>query len=331
MRRRKFIMLLGGSVFARPLAAPAQQAIQQLRHIGVLSLLAETDAAAQAQDAAFRKRLTDLGWVDGRNMRVDYRWAAGNVGRVQLFAKELVGLNPDVLVSITTPATAALQSETKTVPIVFAVVSDPIGSGFVASFARPEGNITGFINIEASLSGKWLELLRQIAPSVSRVGFLYNPQTAPYARYYLDTFRSAAATLKVEPIDAPVHSVAEVEAVITKLGRESNAGMIVMPDTFSVVNRDTICSLAERYRLPAIYPFRAFAAAGGLLSYGIDMPDLLRGAATYVDRILRGAKPEELPVQLPTKFELVINLKTAKAIGLTMPQSLVIAADEAIE
>jgi putative ABC transport system substrate-binding protein len=330
MRRRKFIMLLGGSVFAWPLAAPAQQP-EKLRRIGVLSLLAETDAEAQAQDAAFRKRLTDLGWVDGRNIRVDSRWGAGNVGRVQLFAKELVGLNPDVLVSITTPATAALQSETKTVPIVFAVVSDPIGSGFVASFARPEGNITGFINIEASLSGKWLELLRQIAPSVSRVGLLFNPQTAPYARYYLDTFRSAAATLKVEPIDAPVHSVAEVEAVITKLGRESDAGMIVMPDTFTVVNRDTICSLAERYRLPAIYPFRVFAAAGGLLSYGIDMPDLLRGAATYVDRILRGAKPEELPVQLPTKFELVINLKTAKAIGLTMPQSLVIAADEAIE
>jgi putative tryptophan/tyrosine transport system substrate-binding protein len=269
MRRRKFIMLLGGSVFAWPLAAPAQQP-EKLRRIGVLSLLAETDAEAQAQDAAFRKRLTDLGWVDGRNIRVDSRWGAGNVGRVQLFAKELVGLNPDVLVSITTPATAALQSETKTVPIVFAVVSDPIGSGFVASFARPEGNITGFINIEASLSGKWLELLRQIAPSVSRVGLLFNPQTAPYARYYLDTFRSAAATLKVEPIDAPVHSVAEVEAVITKLGRESDAGMIVMPDTFTVVNRDTICSLAERYRLPAIYPFRVFAAAGGLLSYGID-------------------------------------------------------------
>jgi putative tryptophan/tyrosine transport system substrate-binding protein len=315
MRRRKFIMLLGGSVFAWPLAAPAQPP-EQLRRIGVLSLLAETDAEAQARDAAFRKRLTDLGWVDGRNIRVDYRWGAGNVGRVQLFAKELVGLNPDVLVSITTPARVALQSETKTVPIVFAMVSDPLGSGFVASFARPGGNITGFINIEASLSGKWLELMHEIAPSISRVALIFNPKTAPYARYYLETFHSAAAALSVEAIEAPVHNTAEIEKVIMKLASEGSTGLIVMPETSTVMYRETICSLAERYRLPAIYPFRMFISSGGLLSYGIDPSDLLRGAASYVDRILRGAKANELPVQLPTKFEMVLNLKAAKALGL---------------
>jgi len=329
MRRREFITLLGGAA-AWPLAARAQQS-EKTRRIGVLNAFAETDPEGQAWDAAFRKRLDELGWIDGRTVKIDTRWGAGSVDRMRLFAKELVRLNPDVLVAATTPATAALQTETHTIPIVFAVVSDPIGSGFVASLAKPGGKITGFINIEASLSGKWLELLRQIAPSVSRAGFLFNPQTASYAQYYLDTFRAAAAVLKIEPIDAPVHSVAEVEAVMTKLGRESDAGVIVMPDTFTVVNRDTIVSLANRDRLPAIYPFRIFAAAGGLLSYGIDLPDLYRGAATYVDRILRGAKPEELPVQLPTKFEMIVNLKTAKAIGLNIPQSLVIAADEVIE
>jgi putative tryptophan/tyrosine transport system substrate-binding protein len=330
MRRREFITLLGGAAAAWPLAARAQQS-EKTRRIGVLYAFAETDPEGQAWDAAFRKRLDELGWIDGRTVKIDYRWGAGSVDRMRLFAKELVRLNPDVLVAATTPATAALQAETHTIPIVFAVVSDPIGSGFVVSLAKPGGNITGFINIEASLSGKWLELLRQIAPSVSRAGFLFNPQTASYAQYYLDTFRAAAAVLKIEPIDAPVHSVAEVETVMTKLGRESDAGVIVMPDTFTVVNRETIVSLANRDRLPAIYPFRIFAAAGGLLSYGIDLPDLYRGAATYVDRTLRGAKPEELPVQLPTKFETIVNLKTAKAIGLNIPQSLVIAADEVIE
>ena len=332
MRRRAFISLLGGAAAAAAwsLAARAQQP-EKIRRIGVLNSLAETNSEGQAWDAAWRKRLDELGWIDGRNIHVDYRWGAGNVDRMKLFAEELVRLNPDVLVAVTTPAAAALHTETHTIPIVFTVVSDPIGSGFVASLAKPGGNITGFINIEASLSGKWLELLREIAPSVSRVGFLFNPQTASYARYYLDTFRAAAAVLKIEPIDVSVRSVTEVEAVMTKLGRESDAGVIVMPDTFTAANRETIVSLANRDRLPTIYPFRLFAAAGGLLSYGIDLTDLLRGAATYVDRILRGAKPEELPVQLPTKFEMIINLKTAKALGITIPQSLLIVADEVIE
>jgi putative ABC transport system substrate-binding protein len=330
MRRRKFIMLLGGSVFAWPLAAPAQQP-EQLRRIGVLSLFAETDAEAQAQDAAFRKRLTDLGWVDGRNIRVDYRWGAGSVDRVRLFAKELIRLNPDVLVGITTPATAALQAETRTIPIVFAHVSDPIGSGFIASFARPGGNITGFVNIEASLSGKWLELMHRIAPSVSRVALLFNPQTEPYARYYLDTFHAGAAALSVMAIEAPFHDAVEIESVMTNLGSNSDAGLVVMPGTSTGVHRELICALAARFRLPAIYPFRYFISSGGLLYYGIDSRDLLRGAASYVDRILRGAKANELPVQLPTKFEMVINLKAVKALGLSLPQSLLVEADEVIE
>jgi len=330
MRRREFITLLGGTVATWPLAAGAQQS-ERTRRIGVLSSLAETDVEAQAWDTAFRKRLAELGWIEGRNVRIDYRWAAGSVDRMRLFASELVQLNPDALVSISTPATAALQAETRTIPIVFAWVSDPIGSGFVSSLAHPGGNITGFLNIEASVVGKWLSLMREIAPQVSRIGFLYNPQTAPYARYYLDTFRAASSTLAIEAIDAPVHSTEEVEAFMTKLGDEAGAGLFVMSDTSMIVYRKTIYSLAERYRLPTIYPYRVFAAEGGLMSYGVDVTDLLRGAASYIDRILRGEKPNELPVQQPTRFELVVNAKTAKKLGLTIPTSMVVAAQEVIE
>jgi putative ABC transport system substrate-binding protein len=330
MRRREFITLLGGSAAAWPLASRAQQP-DRMRRIGVLSALAETDSEAQVWDAAFRKRLVELGWIDGRSIHIDYRWGAGSVERMQLFAKELVRLNPDVIVTISTPATAALQTETHTIPIVFAWVSDPVGSGFVSSLANPGGNITGFINIEASVVGKWLSLLREIAPQVSRVGFLFNPQTAPFARYYLDTFQSAASALSLEAIDAPVHSTEEVETFMTKLGREPGAGLVVMSDVSMTVYRKTIYSLAERYRLPTVYPYRYFAAEGGLMSYGINVPDLLRGAASYVDRIFRGEKPNELAVQQPTKFELVINLKTAKTLGLTIPQTLLATADEVIE
>jgi putative ABC transport system substrate-binding protein len=250
---------------------------------------------------------------------------------MHLFAKELVRLNPDVLLSISTPATAALQAETRTIPIVFAWVSDPVGSRFVSSLANPGGNITGFINIEASVIGKWLTLMREIAPQVSRIGFLFNPQTAPFAQYYLYTFRSAAAALAIEAIDAPVQSTEEVEAFMTKLGREAGAGLVIMSDTSMNVYRKTIYSLAERYRLPTIYPYRFFVTEGGLMSYGIDVADLLRGAASYVDRILRGEKPSQLAVQQPTKFELVINAKTAKALGLNIPATLLATADEMIE
>jgi putative tryptophan/tyrosine transport system substrate-binding protein len=242
-----------------------------------------------------------------------------------------VELNPEVLVAVTTPATAAAHQATHTIPIVFAVVSDPVGSGFIASLANPGGNITGFINIEASLSGKWLELMREVAPIVSRVGIMFNPGTAPYAKYYLDTFRSAASALRIEPIEVSVHSVGEVESVMTKLGGEAGSGLIVMPDTSTVIYRPTIISLSNLYHLPTIYPFRFFVADGGLMSYGIVLADLVRGAANYVDRILRGAKPSELAVQLPTKFELSVNLKTAKALGLIVPPTLVARADEVIE
>jgi putative tryptophan/tyrosine transport system substrate-binding protein len=330
MRRRDFITLLGGAMAAWPLGAHAQQR-EQIRRIGVLSSLAETDLEAQTWDAAFRKQLDELGWADGRNLHIEYRWGAGSVERMQLFAKELIRVNPEVILSFSTPATAALQAETHTIPIVFAAASDPVGSGFVASLTNPGGNITGFINLEASLSGKWLELVHEVAPHVSRVAFLFNPNTAPFAQYYLDSFRSAASALAVEPIEASVHSIAEVEAVMAKLGREAGAGLVVMSDTFLVFNRERIYSLAERNRLPTIYPYRFFVTEGGLMSYGVDFAVLFRGAATYVDRILRGAKPDELPVQLPTKFELVINLKTAKALGLTVPPSLLATANEVIE
>ena len=302
-----------------------------MRHVGVLSSLAETDVEAQNWDAAFRKRFVELGWVDGRNVHIDYRWGAGSVDRMRLFARELVQLNPDALVSISTPATAVLQAETRTIPIVFAWVSDPIGSGFVSSLAHPGGNITGFLNIEASVVGKWLTLMREIAPQVSRIGFLYNPQTAPYARYYLDTFRAVSPTFAIETIDGSVHSVEEVEAFMTKLGGEAGAGLFVMSDTSTIVYRKTIYSFAERYRLPTIYPYRVFVAEGGLMSYGVDVTDLLRGAASYIDRILRGEKPNNLAVQQPTRFELVINVKTAKTLGLTVPTSMLVAAEEMIE
>jgi putative tryptophan/tyrosine transport system substrate-binding protein len=330
MRRREFVALLGSAAATWPLAARAQQAVT-MRRVGVLYGGAQSDTYSQASDAAFREQLDKLGWIDGRTVHVDYRWGAGDLDHIRQFAQELVSLDPDVLVAITTPATAALQRETRTIPIVFAIVSDPIGSGFVASLAHPGGNITGFNILEASLSGKWLELMHEIAPRVTRVGLMYNPQTAPYAKYYLDTFVSSAAAVSIAPIDAVVDSVAAIEALMTRLGGQPDSGLVIMPDTFPVVHRDTIIALANRYRLPTIYPFSFFTAEGGLLSYGVDNADQYRRAAGYVDRILRGAKPADLPVQQPVKFELVVNTKTAKALGLAVPQSLIAVADDVIE
>jgi putative tryptophan/tyrosine transport system substrate-binding protein len=329
VRRRDFIAL-GGAAATWPLAARAQQG-EQVRRVGVLNLLAQSDPQQQAWDIAFRRRLNELGWVEGRNIDIEYRWAAADLDRLQVFAKELVALKPDVLVGVTTPPTAALQKETKTIPIIFTVVSDPIGSGFVASLPNPGGNITGFINIEGSVAGKWVELMHEVAPRVSRVGILYNPDIAPYAKYYVDAFRTAASALSISPVEAPIRTVSEAEAFVTKLSAEAGSGLVVIPDTFLVANRQTIITLAERYHLPTIYPFGFFVSEGGLMSYGIDNTDLFRGAATYVDRVLKGAKPNELAVQLPTKFELFVNLKTAKMLGISFPQTVIARADEVIE
>jgi putative ABC transport system substrate-binding protein len=250
---------------------------------------------------------------------------------MQRLAKELVALQPDLILSSTTPTTAALLQQTHTIPIVFATIADPIGSGFVASFPRPGGNVTGFVITEGSLGGKWLELLKEIAPRVNRVAFLFNPATATYAEYYLNPFKAAAASFAVEAIAAPIRDTSELESVVAAQAREPNGGLIVMPDSFMIAHRVEITSLAARYRLPAVTPFRFFAKLGGLLSYGVDLTDNFRRAAAYVDRILRGDKPADLPVQAPTKYELTINLKTAKALGLDVPVQLQQRADEVIE
>ena len=302
-----------------------------MRRIGVLMAYAESDPEAQAWVAAFREGLQKLGWAEGRNIRIDTRWATGDVEAMQRFAKELVALQPDLILSPSTPTTAALLQQTRTIPIIFASVSDPVGSGFVASFPRPGGNVTGFIILEPTMAGKWLELLKEIAPRVNRVAFLFNPATAPYAEYYLNPFKAAAASFGVEAIVAPVRDTSELESVIAAQAREPNGGLIVMPDSFLTTHRAEIISLAARYRLPAVYPFRFFTELGGLLSYGNDPADNFRRAAIYADRILKGIKPSELPVQAPVKFEMVVNAKTAKALGLEMPPSFYWRADEVIE
>jgi putative ABC transport system substrate-binding protein len=302
-----------------------------MRRIGALMAFAESDREGQAFIAAFREGLQKLGWAEDRNIRIDTRWGALDADAMQRFAKELVALQPDLILAQSTPITAAMLQQTRTIPIIFAIVADPIGSGFVASFPRPGGNVTGFINVEPTMAGKWLELLKEIAPRVNRVAFLFNPAAAPFAEYFLNPFKVAAASFAVEVIAAPAHESSELESVIAAQAREPNGGLVVMSDSFMVAHRTEITSLAARYRLPAVYPFRFFAELGGLLSYGADITDNFRRAATYADRILKGEKPSELPVQAPVKFELVINLKTAKALGLDVPFLLQQRADEVIE
>jgi len=328
-RREAIIALL--ALGALPLAVGAQQT-SQLRRIGVLMGLAESDPQAQARVAAFRKGLQTFGWTEGGNVHIDIRWATtSDAPAMQRFAKELVALQPDLILSHNTPTTATLLRYTRTIPIVFVVVSDPIGSGFVASFARPGRNVTGFTNIEPTMAGKWLELLKEIAPSVTRVGFLFNPATAPYSEYYLSPFKAAAASVAMEAIPAPVRNTFDLESAIAAQARTPNGGLVVMTDAFLVTHRAKITSLAARYRLPAVYPFRDFIEVGGLLSYGNDLYDNFQRAATYADRILKGVMPNDLPVQAPVKFELVINVKTAKALGVTIPPSLLLRADQVVE
>ena len=330
MRRREFLKLVGGSAVAWPLVARAQQP-ERIRRIGVLMGYAESDRQGQANVAAFRMGLQKLGWTEGRNVAIEYRWAAAEADLVQRFAKELVALQPDLILTQNTPITAAVLQQTRTIPIIFANVSDPVGSGFVAGLPRPGGNVTGLIDIDASMAGKWLGLLKEVAPRVARVAFLFNPATAPFAEYYVTPLKAAAASFAVKAIAAPVRDTSELESVVAGHAREPDGGLIVMPEAFMNVHRAEVTSLAAHYRLPAVYPRRFFAEVGGLLSYGNDQSDNFRRTATYADRILHGAKPNELPVEQPTKFELVINLKTAKALGLTVPVHLQQIADEVIE
>src|SRR5712671_4774790 len=327
MKRREFITLLGGMAATWPLAARTQQGA--IRRIGVLMGFAESDRGAQSGVAGFREELRKLGWMEGRNIEIDTRWATAD--SMQAFAKELVALQPDFILTSSTPATAAMVQQTRTIPIIFVMVSDPVGSGFVASLSRPGGNVTGFTAIEGSLGGKWVALLKEIAPEVTRVVLLFNPAMATYAEYYLHPFKVAAASLGMEAIVAPVHDSSELESVIGTQARQPNSGLIIMPDAFIIGHRAEITSLAARYRVPAVYWSRFFAELGGLISYGPNVVDEYRRAASYADRILKGAKPSELPVQAPIKFELVINLKTARTLGLAVPDRLLAIADEVIE
>ena len=329
LKRREFIALVGGAA-AWPLVARAQQP-DQIRRIGVLVSTSESDREEQSRVSAFRDELQKLGWEEGRNTRIDYRWGALDAVSSQRFAKELAALQPDVILTSNTPTTVAMLQETRIVPIIFVNVTDPIGSGLATSFPRPGRNVTGFTNIESTMVGKWLELLKEIAPHLARVGILFNPATATYAENFVGPFKTAAVSFAAEAIAARVRDTSDLELVLASLAREPNSGLIAMPDPFLNVHRAVVTSLAARYRLPAIYWIRAFTERGGLLSYGNDVLDNYRRAAAYADRILKGAKPSELPIQAPVKFELVINLKTTKALGLTVPPSLLARADEVIE
>lgn len=331
MDTRRKLLVLGTGALAAPLAPFAQQRMNRLRRVGVLMGYAESDAEGQSRFAAFKERLQELGWVEGRNVTLDTRWAAPDVNRMPVFAKELVALRPDVITCSSTPAAAALQRETQTIPIVFTIVSDPVGSGFVKSFAKPGGNMTGFVHLVSSLVEKWLQLLKEIAPRVSRVGVMFNPQTAPYADFYLRPVQAAAVRIGVATIPTPVRTESEIEQTIGRLGAEPSSGLIVMPDSYLIGRRKLIVSLAAVNKVPTVYFVSDMATEGGLISYGIEYLDLFRRAAAYVDRILRGAKPAELPVQEPAKFELFINLKAAKALGLTIPQGLLLRAHKVIE
>ena len=329
MRRREFISLLGG-VAAWPLASHAQQA-QRMRRIGGLIGFAEADPDVQSWLAAFRGALAKLGWTEGSNFQIQLRWASDDPDRMKAFAKELVDLRPDAILSVTTPVTNALVGETQTIPIVIVTVADPIASGFVTNVGRPGGNVTGFALYEPSMGGKWLELLKRIAPSVTRVALLFNPTTSVPIKFYMASIEAAATSFSVHASTAPVQAKDEIEGAIAALAGDPGAGLIVMPDLFNTINRDVIIAVAARYRVPAIYFFRSFADSGGLISYGPDFAEQYPRAAGYIDRILKGEKPADLPIQMPIKVPLVINLKTANALGLDVPLHLQQLADEVIE
>jgi putative ABC transport system substrate-binding protein len=327
MQRREFIAGLAGAAW--PLAARAQQG-DRVRGIGVLMGGDENDPEPKRRLSAFTQALADSGWTVGRNVRMDFRWGGGDIDRIRALAQELVGLQPDIILATATPPTVAVQRETRTIPIVFVNASDPVASGLVARLDRPSGNITGFANLAASLSGKWVDLLSEIAPGLKRVAIMFNPDTTPISTF-MPSFETAARSLKVEPITSPVHSDVEIETAIIALGREPGSCLVIAPDIFTLRHRAPIISAAARNNVPAVYPLSDWVKDGGLLSYGVDQLDTFRRAASYVDRILRGAKPGDLPVQFPMKYEMVLNLKTAKALGLTVPRTILLRADEVIE
>jgi putative ABC transport system substrate-binding protein len=333
VRRRDVLALLGGAAAASsvlwPFAAVSQG--DPARRIVMLTAMGENDPEAQARVAAFQQGLRALGWVDGRNVRIEFRWATGEAEVMRRLAKEVVELKPDLIVGVTTPVVAALVQETRTIPILFVQVVDPVGGGVVASLGRPGGNVTGFLNFEFTMGGKWLETLKQTAPGVKRAALIHNPQTAPFGASFAQGIAAAAPALQVEAVATTVHDGAELAAKLSAFAGRPDGGLIVLPDLFNTIHRDEIVALAARHRLPAVYPFRYFAVSGGLISDGVDTADLFRSSASYVDRILKGAKVGELPVQGPTKFELVINLKTAKTLGLEVPPTLLARADEVIE
>ena len=326
MNRRDFIKVIGGAAAAWPLAARAQQS--RMRRIGVLVAYLEGDPEMQARLAAFRQGLERLGWLEGRNIYINTRFAPAGAGQEQLRAREVVALKPDVIFAHSPQVVAALQRESRAIPIVFVGVADPVEAGFIASLARPGNNMTGLLGIEASIAGKWLTMLTQIAP-VTRVALVANPKNI--FDYFLHAAEPLARSLSIELVPSPVANTAEIEHAIESFARKSNGGLMLPPDATTSVHRDLIIALAARHRLPAVYSLRSFVAAGGLMSYGTDFTTQFREAASYVDRILRGEKPSELPVQAPTKYETTINLKTAHALGLTVPPGLLVAADEVIE
>jgi putative tryptophan/tyrosine transport system substrate-binding protein len=330
MKRREFFRLIGGVVAAQAIPANAQEPIR-VRTVGVLMGLAN-DVETKARVKAFEQGLEKEGWSLGQNLRIEYRYAEGDSVRMQALAKELVGLRPDCILGHSTPVVTALMQATRAIPIVFVSVTDPVGSGFVQSMARPAGNMTGFTILPATITGKYLSMLKELVPQLVRVAILYNPDSTPAAgTFFSAPFTDAAKELKVQPITAQVRNPAEIESAIAKLGREPKSGLIVMPDNFVSVHRKLIISLATQFRIPTIYPYRYFVEEGGLLSYGVDTSDLFRRAAGYVNRILRGAKPADLPIQAPTKFELVINLRAAKALGIVIPKLLLAGADRVID
>jgi putative ABC transport system substrate-binding protein len=330
MRRREIISLIGGAAVAWPLAARAQQG-ERMRRVGVLLPYAVDDPEIGSRLTTFRQALEKLGWSEGRNVQIDYRFAAGSSDRYRPLARELIALAPDLILAVTTPVTATLQRETTTIPIAFTSVSDPIGSGFVASLARPGGNLTGVLLFESSIMGKWLAMLKEIAPHVTRAALVGNPKTTPF-HYFQRAAEASAPSLAIELVPAPIENAeADIERVIESFASSTYGGLVVLPDTTTLIRRDLVIALAARNHLPAVYPFRTFVDSGGLMAYTVSLVETYRLAAMYVDRILRGAKPADLPVEAPTKYDTVVNLKAAKSLGIEVPPSLLIRADEVIE